>query len=141
MQHRRTCLALVLWPILGPVGAWAQVVNVTAAQLKAMRIDPQGVVLDLPALADSGASVPLQAQIDAPAGLTIALIEVFLPENPNSLAVRLRLVEPQASYVFSTRLRLAGSQDAWVVATLSNGSRIGASAHTVVTASACFDGS
>ena len=66
---------------------------------------------------------------------------MFLPENPNIRALRLRLIEPQARFEFTTRLRLAGSQDAWVVVTYSDGSRRGAFAPTVVTSSACFDAS
>jgi sulfur-oxidizing protein SoxY len=138
---RRSCLALAAAPLLVPAFARAQVANVTAADLAAMRLKPDGVTLDFPPLADTGYAVPLHAEIVAPAGLKIDTIEVFLPANPNTRAVKLRLVEPQARYAFTTRLRLGGSQDAWVVATLSDGSRIGASAPTVVTSSACFDGS
>lgn len=144
---RRTCLGLAAAPLLGgpllaPIGAQAQVVfNITAAELKAMNLKPEGITIDFPALADTGFAVPLHADIVAPPGLKIDTIEVFLPENPNTRALRLRLAEPQARYAITTRLRLAGSQDAWVVATLSDGSRRGASAPTVVTSSACFDGS
>ena len=47
----------------------------------------------------------------------------------------------QQSEQIPTRLRLAGSQDAWVVATMTDGSRRGAFAPTIITSSACFDGS
>ncbi|MBI2771258.1 MAG: hypothetical protein HYX47_16665 [Burkholderiales bacterium] len=139
--RRRTCLALAASPLLAPLLAQAQIANVTGDDLKAMNLKAAGVTLDFPSLADTGFAVPIHADIVAPAGLKIETIEVFLPANPNTRAVRLRLPQPLASYTFSTRLRLAGSQDAWVVATLSDGSRIGASAPTVVTSSACFDGS
>lgn len=138
---RRTCLALAAAPLLAPATAQAQGVNVTEAELKAMKLRPDGVSIDFPPLADTGFSVPLQADIVAPAGLRIASIDVYLPENPNTRALRLRLPEPVARYSFTTRLRLAGSQDAWVVATLTDGSRRGASAPTIITSSACFDGS
>ena len=139
--QRRTCLALAVVPLLATTGALGQIANITGADLKAMNLKSDGVTLDFPPLADTGFSVPLHAELVAPAGLKIETIEVFLPANPNTRAVKLRLVEPQARYAFTTRLRLAGSQDAWVVATLSDGSRIGASAPTVITSSACFDGS
>lgn len=138
---RRTCLALAAAPLLAATPAQAQGVNVTEADLKAMKLRPDGVSIDFPPLADTGFSVPLQADIVAPAGLRIASIDVYLPENPNTRALRLRLPEPAAQYSFTTRLRLAGSQDAWVVATLTDGSRRGASAPTIITSSACFDGS
>jgi predicted secreted protein len=139
--QRRTCLALAAMPLLHSLGVQAQVVNVTGAELVAMKLKADGITLDFPRLADTGASVPLHADIVAPAGLKIASIEVFLPENPNTRAIKLRLVEPQARYALTTRLRMAASQDAWVVATLTDGSRRGASAPTVITSSACFDGS
>ena len=74
-------------------------------------------------------------------GQKIELIEIFLPENPNTRALKLRLPEPQATYQFSTRLRLAGTQEAWVVVTMTDGSKRGASKPTIITSSACFDGS
>jgi predicted secreted protein len=141
MLARRTCLGLALAPLLAPLFAQAEVINVSQAELLAMKLKADGIKLDFPSQADTGASVPLVADIMAPAGLKIESIEVFVPANPNTRALKLKLAEPQAHFVFTTRLRLAGSQDIWVVATLSDDSRIGASAPTVVTSSACFDAS
>ena len=152
-QPRRTWLGLVvssiyvpvfaplLVPLLAPSPAQAQGFNVTGAQLLAMNLKPDGITMNLDRTPDSGASVPLQASINAPAGLMIMGVEVFLPENPNTRALKLRLAEPQSQFMFSTRLRLAASQDVWVVATLSDGSKRGASAPTVITSSTCFDAS
>lgn len=134
-------LAPLLVPLFAPVPAQAQGFNVTGDQLLAMKLKADGIMMDLARTPDSGASVPLQASINAPAGLMIMGIEVFLPENPNTRALKLRLAEPQSQFVFSTRLRLAASQDVWVVATLSDGSKLGASAPSVITASTCFDAS
>jgi predicted secreted protein len=145
--NRRACLALAALPLLAPLAhlpaAQAQsfIMHVTQQQLEALKLKPDGVTLDFPRLADTGAAVPLYAKIDAPAGLKIAQIEVFLPENPNTRALKLRLPEPPASFQFTTRLRLAGTQAAWVVATLTDGSRLGDSRPTIITSSACFDGS
>lgn len=138
---RRVGLCLTLVPFLAPLLSKAEVINVSSAELLAMKLKADGIKLDFPRLADTGASVPLAADIAAPAGLKISSIEVFLPANPNTRAFKLKLAEPRAHFVFSTRLRLAGSQDVWVIATLSDGSRIGASAPTVITSSACFDAS
>jgi sulfur-oxidizing protein SoxY len=140
-MSRRICLTLAAAPLLAPLRAQGEVINVSAAELLAMNLKADGVTLDLPSLADTGASVPLSADIVAPAGLKIETIEVFVPENPNTRALKLKLVEPQDHFSFTTRLRLAGSQDVWVVANLSDGSHIGASAPTVITSSACFDAS
>jgi predicted secreted protein len=150
---RRTYLRLATKSVVGSVvtslfaplsviaPAHAQGFNVTGAQLLAMNLKADGITLDIARTPDSGASVPLQASIDAPPGLKIVGIEVFLPDNPNTRALRLRLAEPQTRFVFSTRLRLATSQDVWVVATLSDDSKLGASAPTVITSSTCFDNS
>jgi predicted secreted protein len=138
---RRTCLELAAAAILAPLAARAEVINISQAELQAMKLESTGITLDFPGLADSGAAVPLAATIVAPEGRRIDAIEVFLPANPNTRALRLKLVEPQARFVFNTRLRLATSQDVWVVVTFSDGSRRGANAPTVVTSSACFDAS
>ena len=141
---RRSCLALAASPLL-TAGVQAQNVgtgtNVTATDLLAMHLKSDGITLDFPRLADSGSSVPITAEIVAPAGQKIAMIDVYLPDNPNTRAARIRLVDPQARYTFTTRLRLAASQDAWVVATMTDGSRRGASAPTIITSSACVDAS
>jgi sulfur-oxidizing protein SoxY len=141
LRKRRNALALAAAALLTPLRALAEVINVKASELVAMKLSSEGIALEFPSLADTGAAVPLQATINAPAGRKIDVIEVFLPENPNTRALRLKLVEPQARFVFSTRLRLAGSQDVWVVVTFTDGSRRGATAPTVVTSSACFDAS
>ena len=133
--------ASLLAPLLVARLAQAQGFNVTGAQLLAMNLKADGITLDLARTPDSGASVPLQASINAPAGLKIVGVEVFLPENPNTRALKLRLAEPQNQFVFSTRLRLAASQDVWVVATLSDDSKLGASAPSAITSSTCFDAS
>lgn len=121
--------------------AQAFIEQITQRDLEALKLKSEGITLDFPRLADTGSSVPLQVTVLAPVGLTIRSIDVYLPENPSTRALVLRLLEPQARYAFTARLRLAASQEAWVVATLSDGSRIGASAPTIITSSACFDAS
>jgi sulfur-oxidizing protein SoxY len=147
MMHaitRRTGLlwsALAAWGILKPISARAEVLNVSQAELVAMKLSSDGITLDFPSLADTGAAIPLQVIVVAPRGTRIETIEVFLPENPNTRALKLKMPEPPEKFDFTTRLRLAGSQDVWVVVTYSDGSQRGSSAPTVVTSSACFDAS
>lgn len=144
--QRRTCLrdglVFACLPLLASANAHAQnnEPNPIAQELKARHLSAEGLVLDFPPLADTGNAVPLRIDVRAPGGLTLVALEVILPENPNPSVIKLRLVKPQASYTFSTRLRLAASQDAWVVATLSDGSQRATFAPTVITSSACFDG-
>jgi sulfur-oxidizing protein SoxY len=139
--QRRECLALGLSAALLPRMASAEVINITQAQLQAMGLRGEGLAMDVPNVADSSASVPLQVHIELPAGPALAMVDVYLPENPLTLAIKLRLPEPQSRFTFSTRLRMAGSQRVWVVATLTDGSRRGTSAPVEVISSSCFDAS
>jgi predicted secreted protein len=128
---------------LMPLAVLAQVNNgpsATAVRLEGMKLSSDGIFLDFPPLADTGNAVPLHVEIRAPAGLTLVALEVLLPENPNPSVVKLRLLEPLRQYNLTTRLRLAASQDAWVLATYSDGSQRANHAPTVITSSACFDG-
>jgi predicted secreted protein len=138
---RRFSIGLAVAPLLLTLGAPTRAEDSAAAtELKNLRLKPDGISLDFPRLADTGNAVPLRADIQAPAGLKVVSVEVILPENPNPSVLKLMLGQPQPSYTFTTRLRLAASQDAWVVVTLSDGSKRGASAPTIITSSACFDG-
>jgi sulfur-oxidizing protein SoxY len=142
---RRHCVALGMGlSVLGlSIPLQAQTPSEESALAKALRnrrLPSDSITLEFPRLADTGNAVPLRVEIAAPAGLTLAALEVILPENPNPSVVKLRLAEPQARYLFHTRLRLAASQDAWVIATYSDGSQRAASAPTIITSSACFDG-
>lgn len=141
VPSRRACLGLAAAALLAPLATRAEIINVTEAELQAMKLSDEGIALEFPSLADTGATVPLKATVLAPAGRQIEAIEVFAPANPNTRALRMRLVEPLPRFVFDTRLRLAGSQDVWVVVTFTDGSKRGAHAPTVVTSSACFDAS
>ena len=144
---RRQTISLVAAPLLGlpllglPLAIQAQsfLDTVTQRELEALQLSGDGITLDFPRLADTGASVPSSANIEAPAGTRIVGVDVFLPENPNTRALRFKLAEPAAQFSFTTRLRLAGTQSAWVVVTLTDGSRRGASLPTIITSSACFD--
>jgi predicted secreted protein len=85
--------------------------------------------------------VPLQASIQAPPGTSLKSLRVILPENPNPLALQLKLHGEPKTYQLNTRLRLAASQSVWVVATFSNGVERANNAPTVITSTACLDDS
>ena len=129
-------LAIAAGSLPLPAGAAASPLS---AELRGRQFRPDGISIELPPLADTGNSVPITVEVQAPPGLGIRSIEILLPENPFPPAIKLKLPKPQASYRFSTRLRMASSQDAWVIVTLTDGSQRGAFASTVVTSSACFD--
>lgn len=104
-------------------------------------LSAEGVELVFPRLADTGNAVPLQANIRAPQGAHLKSLRVILPENPNPLALQLKLHGDMQSYQLNTRLRLYASQSVWVVATFSNGLERANSAPTVITSTACLDDS
>jgi len=139
--QRRDCLALGMASLVAPLGVQAEVLNIKEPQLRAMQLSPEGIVMDLPNVADSSASVPLQVSILPPAGLLVQMVDVYVPENPLTLALKLRMPEALPRFAFTTRLRLAGSQRVWVVASLSDGSVRGTSAAIEVISSSCFDAS
>lgn len=101
----------------------------------------EGIELVFPRLADTGNAVPLQASIRAPEGTYLKSLRIILPENPNPLALQLKLHGEPRSYQLNTRLRLAASQSVWVVATFGNGTERANSAPTVITSTACLDDS
>jgi predicted secreted protein len=66
-------------------------------------------------------------------------LDIVAPENPNPLILRLKLAQAQARYRLNTRIRLAMTQEVWVIATLDNGQQLGKASPIIVTATACFD--
>jgi predicted secreted protein len=104
-------------------------------------LSSEGIELVFPRLADTGNAVPLQANIRAPHGAHLKSLRVILPENPNPLALQLKLHGELENYQLNTRLRLLASQSVWVVASFSNGIERANSAPTVITSTACLDDS
>jgi len=112
----------------------------SAPGLAALGLPTDGIQIELDPLSDTGNAIPLGLRITAPAGLRITGFEIVAPDNPVPRVLQLRLSTPVPEYRFATRIRLNGSQAVWVLARFSDGSRHAASAATVVTSSACFDG-
>lgn len=106
-----------------------------------LKLRPDGVRLEIESLSDTGNAVPVGISLQAPQGLLIQSFEIFAPENPVQKTLKIKLGTPQNTYRFDTRIRLALTQDVWVIAKLSDGTLIGSHAPTVLTSSACFDAS
>jgi len=117
----------------------AKTEELTQAQLKSRALSEQGVTVDLPPLSDNSNAIPLHLALQAPAGRLIQSLDIIAPENPNPLILRLKLHQAQARYSLSTRIRLAMTQDVWVIATLDDGQQLGKASPIIVTATACFD--
>jgi len=109
------------------------------AALKKLTINEKAIQLDIPPLADTGNSIPFTVKLQAPSERLIQSFEIIAPENPFPMVIRVEIPQAKSSYQFSTRIRLALSQDVWVIATLDNGQKIANSVPSVVTLNACFD--
>jgi sulfur-oxidizing protein SoxY len=139
---RRACLTL-LATSLGSQTLQAQEPapeSALAAALRTKTWSSQGIQMEVPPLADTGNAVPLSLQIEAPPGLSIEQVEVLLPENPNPVALTLQWPQARSRVKLQTRLRLAGTQSVWVIARYSDGSERARSAPTIITSTACLDG-
>ena len=139
---RRTCLTqLGLGALLvcrnAPALAAAE--PNSQAELLSRRLTATGIDVTLPPLADNSNAIPLQFKLQAPAGQQLVGFEIIAPENPNRVIMRFKLGQAQTRLSFSTRIRLAMTQEVWVLAQLSNGNTLGRPTQTVVTATACFD--
>jgi len=97
------------------------------------------IKINMPPLAETGNSIPMGIEFQAPLQKKIQSFEILAPENPKPMVLKVSLPRPQVTYQFATRIRLALSQDVWVLATLDDGSKIAQSLHCVVTLNACFD--
>jgi len=107
--------------------------------LMRLQLKKQGVQIEMEPLADTGNSIPMGIAIQAPGQLKIQSFEVIAPDNPSPIVLRINLPQAQNSYRMGARIRLARSQDVWVIATLNDGSKIADAKHCVVTLNACFD--
>ena len=140
--HRRTCLASLGAALVGTLHAPNAVAATdlnSQAELQARGLQATGVEVTLPPLADNSNAIPLQFTLQAPAGKQLIGFDIIAPENPNRIILRLKLGQAPTRFKFSTRIRLAMTQEVWVIAHLNDGSSIGRPTHTVVTATACFD--
>ena len=107
--------------------------------LKKLAIDANAIQLDIPALVDSGNSIPFTIKLKVPGQRQIRSFEIIAPENPFPRVLGVNLPNPHGKYQLSTRIRLALSQDVWVIVTLDNDQKIANSVPAVVTLNACFD--
>jgi len=99
------------------------------------------VKLTLPPLAESGNSVSLKLQVASPITSDdyVKSIHVFAEKNPRPVIARFHLGPQAGKAEINTRIRLAGTQQVFALAVMSNGSAWLGSAEVVVTAAACID--
>ena len=99
------------------------------------------VTLDIPPLVENGNTIAMSVSVDSPMTETnyVKAIHVFNEKNPQPDIISVHLGPRAGKAAFSTRIRLADSQNVVAIAELSDGSLWSAAADVVVTQGACLD--
>ena len=110
-----------------------------ARGVKALR---GGLSLDIPSIAETGASVPVVLFVDLASlgGRSVARLGILAPLNPRPVALEIELGSALAQARLTTSIRLGATQDVIGVAQLSDGTLWQHSVNVHLTGSACFDG-
>ena len=98
-----------------------------------------GIDLDLPAEAQNGGSVPMTVVVESPMTQDdhVRSIHVFATQNPSPYIADFTLTPASGRAEVSTRIRLADDQEVIVLAELSDGRLLRASADVAVTVGGC----
>lgn len=96
-------------------------------------------VLVAPAIAENGLVVPLKVEINHPMeeGNYVKAMHLYAAGNPTPRIITVNLTPANGKAYFSTRTKLAKSQDVFVVAELSNGSFLKDTKNVKVTIGGC----
>lgn len=81
------------------------------------------MTVDLPEIAENGATVPFSVVVDSPMTEASHVTEILVlgEENPTSNIVRFRLTPAAGKAEISLRIRLAATQHVWVLAKTNTG--------------------
>jgi sulfur-oxidizing protein SoxY len=144
---RRSLLAA-----LGALPWWAPALHVCAQTLpplppldervRGIKVERGGLSLDIPTIAETGASVPVVLFVD-PATLKdrrVARLGILAPLNPRPVALEIELGSVLSQPRLTTSIRLGATQTVIGVAQLSDGTLWQHSVNVHLTGSACFDG-
>lgn len=104
-------------------------------------VEPGGIEVELPALAENGNSVPMTIRVANPMTPEdhVVAIHVFAERNPRPRIAVFRLGPFAGRAEIDTRVRLAGTQPVTVLAALSGDRFRLARVDVHVTAAACLD--
>jgi sulfur-oxidizing protein SoxY len=99
------------------------------------------VKLDLPPLVENGNSVPCTVTVDSPmtANDHVKAIHIFNEKNPQPNVISVRLGPRAGKANFSTRIRLADTQNITAIAEMSDGSCWSDEVFVIVTLAACVE--
>jgi sulfur-oxidizing protein SoxY len=99
------------------------------------------VKLDLPPLVENGNSVPCTVTVDSPmtAADYVKAIHIFNEKNPQPNVISVKLGARAGKASFSTRIRLADTQNITAIAEMSDGSCWSDEVFVIVTLAACVE--
>jgi sulfur-oxidizing protein SoxY len=99
------------------------------------------VKLDLPPLVENGNSVPCTVIVDSPmtAAHYVKAIHIFNEKNPQPNVISVKLGPRAGKASFSTRIRLADTQNITAIAEMSDGSCWSDEIFVIVTLAACVE--
>lgn len=97
------------------------------------------VHLKVPEIAENGAVVPVTVEVDSPmtADDYVKAIHIFATKNNNSRCVAVHLTPANGKAMFSTRIKLGGTQDVATIVELSDGTFLSAAQSVKVTIGGC----
>jgi sulfur-oxidizing protein SoxY len=107
--------------------------------LAGRKVSDGTIMLDLPAVAENGAQVPLTVRIDSPmtAEDHVTAIHIIAPRNPAPQIGTFRLTPQMTRAEAMTRIRIAEEQEILVLAELSDGRVFQQTASIIVSVGGC----
>ncbi len=99
------------------------------------------VTLDIPPLVENGNTIAMSVSVDSAMTETdyVKAIHVFNEKNPQPDIISVHLGPRAGKAAFSTRIRLADSQNVVAIAELSDGSLWSDTVEVIVTIAACLE--
>src|SRR3984893_276464 len=99
------------------------------------------VPLDIPPLVENGNTIAMSVSVDSPMTETsyVKAIHVFNEKNPQPDIISVHLGPRNGKAAFSTRIRLADSQNVVAIAEFSDGSLWSDTVEVIVTIAACLE--
>lgn len=97
------------------------------------------IKLKTPEIAENGAVVPVTVNVDSPMTDSdyVKAIHILTDKNFNSRSINVYLTPANGKAMFSTRIKLGGTQNVIALVELSNGEFISASQNVKVTIGGC----
>ena len=99
------------------------------------------VTLDIPPLVENGNTIATSVAVDSPMTATdyVKAIHIFNEKNPQPNVISVHLGPRAGRAAFSTRIRLADSQNVVAIAEMSDGSLWSDTVEVIVTIAACLE--